>query len=212
MPDRSDQRRDQRRDTILAAAEALFAEEGEAGLSMRRLAERAAYSPAALYTYFRNKDELCEALKESFFEYLLSQIEENMPQGPLTAACLKECLKLYIRAGLAKPFHYKMGFRQMRTRDETYAVYDQGSHAAKASGFLKALIEEGMEAGVLRREDPMLVTHSVWAAMHGITMLMVQLPDYPADWHDSPHIHRDQLIDFHVSNILRGIAAPQKEN
>jgi len=47
---------------ILAAAGAVVAEEGQAGLSMRRLAERLDVWPMAVYRYFRDKDELLDAL------------------------------------------------------------------------------------------------------------------------------------------------------
>ena len=45
----AERRRRKVRDAIVSAAEEIFAEEGEAGLSMRRIAERIDYSPAALY-------------------------------------------------------------------------------------------------------------------------------------------------------------------
>jgi AcrR family transcriptional regulator len=207
-PTRQEKKRDRVRDAILAAAEKVFAEEGDVGLSMRRLAEQINYSPGAIYNYFRSKDELYEALKESFFEHLLDEIAANMPEGPLTHDCLHHCLRLYIQAGLSKPFHYKMGFREMQTREHCSPIYDQESHSAKASGFLKSVIEEGMAQGLIRRADPMLVTHAVWASLHGLTMLLAQLPDYPGDWHDSAHISQEALVDFHIATIMRGISAP----
>ena len=60
-------RRNKVREAILAAAERMFAKEGESGLSIRRLAEEIDYSPSAIYKYFGSKEELLEELKDSFF-------------------------------------------------------------------------------------------------------------------------------------------------
>jgi AcrR family transcriptional regulator len=63
----AERRRLKVRDAIIGAAEEIFAEEGEAGLSMRRIAERIDYSPAALYKYFDSKEALFQEIREGFF-------------------------------------------------------------------------------------------------------------------------------------------------
>ena len=46
------------RTRIVEAARDIVSEEGLDALSMRALAERIAYSPATIYLYFRDKEEL----------------------------------------------------------------------------------------------------------------------------------------------------------
>jgi AcrR family transcriptional regulator len=70
--DRRDRRRAQTRDEILAAARELLLERGADGLSLREVARRAGFSPAALYKYFSGKDEVIAALAESAMGALLS--------------------------------------------------------------------------------------------------------------------------------------------
>ena len=48
----AERRRLRVRGAILDAAEKVFAEEGETGLSIRRIADEIDYSPAAIYKYF----------------------------------------------------------------------------------------------------------------------------------------------------------------
>jgi AcrR family transcriptional regulator len=55
----ADQRR--KRDAIVEAAMRVFADAGVAGTSVRAIAERAGYTPGALYTYFEDKDALVDA-------------------------------------------------------------------------------------------------------------------------------------------------------
>ena len=67
----AERRRHKIRARILSAAEQVFAREGVDGLSIRRLAENIDYSPAAIYKYFKSKDELVDELKETFFGLIL---------------------------------------------------------------------------------------------------------------------------------------------
>jgi TetR/AcrR family transcriptional regulator, tetracycline repressor protein len=53
------------RDLILEVALELVGEEGFDGLSMRRLAQRLDVWPMSIYRYFRDKDELLDALADS---------------------------------------------------------------------------------------------------------------------------------------------------
>jgi AcrR family transcriptional regulator len=55
---------------ILDAARELFVVEGYQHVSIRRIAERIEYSPAAIYRYFSSKDDLCLALAEEGFRLL----------------------------------------------------------------------------------------------------------------------------------------------
>jgi AcrR family transcriptional regulator len=57
---------------ILDAARALFVEEGYPNVSMRKIAERIEYSPAAIYGYFPSKDDIFFALAEEGFRLLCS--------------------------------------------------------------------------------------------------------------------------------------------
>ena len=67
---------EERRAVILAAAEAIFSEQGYHGASIRAIAQRAGVSSGLLYWFFPNKAKLFAAV-------LLAQVEA---QGGLRAA------------------------------------------------------------------------------------------------------------------------------
>lgn len=58
------------RQSILDAAMGLLKAEGEAGLSMRKIAKQLEVTPTSLYGYFENKDHLLAALAQQFFNDL----------------------------------------------------------------------------------------------------------------------------------------------
>lgn len=55
---------------ILDAAMRLLKTEGEAGLSMRKIAKQLGVTPTSIYGYFENKDHLLAALAQQFFNDL----------------------------------------------------------------------------------------------------------------------------------------------
>src|SRR5258707_3304736 len=55
---------------ILDAARDLFVAEGFQNVSIRKIAERIEYSPAAIYGYFPSKDDIFFALAEEGFRLL----------------------------------------------------------------------------------------------------------------------------------------------
>src|SRR5579872_4205608 len=58
------------RRAILDAARDLFVAEGFQNVSIRKIAEKIEYSPAALYGYFPSKDDIFYALAEEGFRLL----------------------------------------------------------------------------------------------------------------------------------------------
>src|ERR1700682_3572331 len=58
---------------ILDAARELFVAEGYGNVSIRKIAERIEYSPAALYGYFPSKDDIFYALAEEGFGLLCAR-------------------------------------------------------------------------------------------------------------------------------------------
>jgi len=65
---------DQRRSHILDAARAAFFELGLDGTSMREIAQRAGYTPGAIYSYFANKEEVYGALLGESLQRLNAQV------------------------------------------------------------------------------------------------------------------------------------------
>src|ERR1700730_5980518 len=70
IKERQERDREAVRRSILDAARDLFVTEGYKNVSIRKVAERVEYSPAAIYGYFQNKDDIFFALAEEGFRLL----------------------------------------------------------------------------------------------------------------------------------------------
>src|SRR5215475_12023730 len=70
IKERQERDREAVRRAILDAARDLFVSEGYGNVSIRKIAERIEYSPAAIYSYFPSKDDIFFALAEEGFRLL----------------------------------------------------------------------------------------------------------------------------------------------
>ena len=75
IKERQERDREAVRRSILDAARELFVAEGYQNVSIRKIAERIEYSPAAIYSYFPSKDDIFYALAEEGFR-LLGRLDE----------------------------------------------------------------------------------------------------------------------------------------
>src|ERR671915_1141654 len=82
--ERQDRERQAVTASILNAARELFVAEGYQSVSIRKIAERIEYSPAAIYSYFASKDDIFLALAEEGFHILFESgmcAREASPQS-----------------------------------------------------------------------------------------------------------------------------------
>lgn len=75
--------RGRRRDRILEIATEVFLEHGYRGATMKLVAERLGGSKATLYAYFRNKEELCEAIVQRLCDQALVALDGAAAQPNL---------------------------------------------------------------------------------------------------------------------------------
>ncbi len=206
----ADRRRQRVRDLILDAAETLFAEEGEAGLTIRGIAERIDYSPGAIYQYFRSKEAILQTIREMFFARLLERLDDVTAGRDMSVACMQDGLRAYIDCGLEQPNHYRMAFAEGAEAmpEEDTADVPQDSKMLEAAQRLQGMVCGLVEAGLIAPLDPALAASSVWPCLHGLTLLLVEHPDFPHKMLGSNHINREALIDFHITMLVRGLGAP----
>lgn len=72
---------DTRRELVLAAARAAFFELGLEGASLREIAKRAGYTPGALYSYFKSKEDVYAALLGESLERLNQGVAQALDKA-----------------------------------------------------------------------------------------------------------------------------------
>lgn len=103
IEERRDREKQQMKELILQTAAQIMLTEGFEKLSIRKIANRIDYSPAIIYHYFKNKDEiLSQTLRRGHQDFTAS-----LSEGLAEAASAEDRLKIlshnYIRAALNDP-------------------------------------------------------------------------------------------------------------
>jgi AcrR family transcriptional regulator len=157
------------RAALIEAAARLIAEEGPAGLSTRRLAAEAGTSTMAVYTYFGSMSELVREIVHDGFarlEQLFSLVEPT--DDPVADMVL---LGRAYRHNAVTNRHIfgvmfggsSLGGFALTEEDRQYGRYTLTSVTECAVRCI--------EAGRFRRDDPGLVAHQMWLAVHGTVCL-----------------------------------------
>jgi len=154
--------------TILLAARDLLAEGGLKALSMRALGERVGLSATAIYHHFDGKDDLVARVVRlgyrRFGEYLEAAIARE-PEGSLERViALGES---YVRFAFENREYFRVLFSlQSAHRREVDELPGGGGYH-----LLRRCVVEAVASGAMRDVDPDLVTHYLWASVHGLVTL-----------------------------------------
>ena len=189
------------RQDILDAARELFVKEGYENVSMRRVAEKIEYSPTTIYLYFENKASLLYAICEETFAKLAKRMEAIARDSDEPIEALRQVSRAYVDFGLKYPNHYKLTFinHPQHPRDDKRHLREE-SMGMKAYGNMRAGVEACIKAKKFCETDVEAVTQMMWAGGHGITSLLISMPDFP--W-----VKKTDLIDLMIDTLIKGLRA-----
>jgi AcrR family transcriptional regulator len=160
---------------ILDAARDLFVAEGYQHVSMRKIAERIEYSPAAIYGYFPSKDDIFFALAEEGFRLLIGEAAalERPPKAarPAPLDCIKGALMRVYEFSKSHPEYFALMFL-----DRSVPRISKG---LARFGFLReirvqmdALIQRAIDAGDFPAgSKPAALFRIMLAAVHGVAVM-----------------------------------------
>lgn len=156
---------------ILKAARELVTERGWESTSIRNIAEKIEYSPATIYLYYKDKNEIIFDLHREGFRLLVSYL--GVLQGvndPFER--LKAMGRAYIRFALDNQDVYKLLFvmeEPMRHVASSAAPdWDEGD---KAFGLLMQTVGDCQKTGYFKGLQTVNLSFVIWSTMHGLCTL-----------------------------------------
>lgn len=179
----------------------MFAREGELAVSMRRLAEETDYSPAALYKYFGSKAEVFNAVREAFFERLVERIGVATTNSTTASEKCRAAANAYITTALENPGTYLMAYSSW----SDFIPLEEHSFGNQAAEQLQSLIESGVQSGEFHQQDISLAGKSIWATVHGLTSLLIQVQDLGGGVDGSENYSTDDIIEFHINFMINAL-------
>jgi AcrR family transcriptional regulator len=198
---RHDRSRASVREAILHAARELFVSEGYRTVSMRKIAERVEYSPAAIYSYFPSKDAIFFALAEEGFRMMRQAARDAAAAQAEPAAAMRAGFWAYYRFSREQPQYFELMFVDRSvpqiTDVDQFGVLAEMWHDATRS------LARCVEAGVFPRAlDVGAAFHILWAAVHGAATLRLcerLAPDENAD------LLASDTLDAAIAGLKSGV-------
>ncbi len=172
IPERKERDKQGMKKLILDTAMKLFLEEGFGNVSIRRIAEKIEYSPATIYLYFKDKDEILYALHTAGFEELFRRQQAVLSIGDPWKRLQKHG-ELYIRFGLENPEYYNLMFI-MRSPARKFSEEDEWSVGRRSYEFFRDEVGRAMEAGIIPKGDANVAAFGLWSVAHGIVALILR--------------------------------------
>ena len=190
------------RERILDAARELFVAEGYRNVSIRKVAEKVEYSPAALYSYFPSKDDLFFALAEEGFRKLFEYTNDPsvMTGDPLNS--IRQGFLRYYQFSRQHPEYFDLMFVD-RSVPKISHEWERFSFVQQMIDEVRAVITRGIDAGVFPADtDADVAFHILWAAVHGPATVAVC--DRLAPDEDPDALARDTL-EAAIAGLRAGI-------
>jgi AcrR family transcriptional regulator len=211
IKERQERERTAVREAILGAARDLFVSEGYRNVSMRKIAERIEYSPAAIYSYFPSTDDIFFALAEEGFRLLAEFGKQAFEHSTDPFARLQGGLWAFYEFSKAHPQYFELMFTDRSVPSlsqdfQRFEFFHQTTAAAEAD--IRACIERGQFSAKL---DPAAALHVLWvgvlgAATIGLARRLAPGEDADALAHD---VLESMLAGFTTNQITNTFVASE---
>ena len=202
IKERQERERTAVRQAILGAARDLFVTEGYRNVSMRKIAERLEYRPAAIYSYCPSKDDIFFALAEEGFRLLSGFGMKAFEHSTDPFTRLRSGLWAFYEFSKAYPQYFELMFtdRSVPSLSQDFQRFEfVHETTAAAEADIRACIERGQFSAKL---DPAAALHVLWVGMLGAAT--IGLAQRLAPGEDADALARDLL-----ESILAGFTTNQ---
>jgi TetR/AcrR family transcriptional regulator len=185
------------REQILAAAEAVFSQKGYAAARLEDVARRVGIRRASLVYYFRDKQQLYDAVLTSVFQELLNRLQQAVGGLEVGPERIEAAVTVWVDYVASRPTMARLLLREVAdaTSERQPAVVE---HARPILAALDHVIREGQEKGIFQPLDPIHLASTIAGAT---VFFVAATPLLGADWPHDP-LSREQL-SAHRAEVLR---------
>ena len=201
--ERQDRERQAVTASILSAARDLFVAEGYQSVSIRKIAERIEYSPAAIYSYFAGKDDIFLALAAEGFHLLDEKVRSAMKTGdPLED--VRGCWWAFYEFSQEQPAYFLLMFvdqsvPRITQQWEGFEFLQQMLTNAVTA------IQTAIDAGQLPKTvSPNAAMHMLWASLIGPAVIGIRHRLSSGEDYDA--LARD-VLNATIAGLQAGIAS-----
>lgn len=161
------------REKILQSAHQLFLERGFEEISIRSIAEAIEYSPATIYLYFKDKNEIIHALHQDGFR-LLNEHFQHLGQFADPFERLLQMGRAYIKFATSNPDIYDLLFMKSEPMEHVASCLDEEwKEGDSAFDALLQTIMQCQHQGYFKGFEPHSFAMMIWSSIHGLCSLHI---------------------------------------
>lgn len=197
------------RNALVRAAATLAEQGGPEAVTIRAAAREAGVTPTATYRHFDNQLDLLHAAKVEANDRMSAVILDLLDEPPAGAdpgevalARLRAAGRGYVEFAVGQPGLFKTAFCRAAPDDEELPPLDERLAGASPYAFLSSVLDDLVAAG---RLDPAYrpgAESGPWAAVHGLSMLLIDGP-----YRTMAGPEREALIEKTLDMVLHGLLA-----
>jgi AcrR family transcriptional regulator len=158
---------------ILETAKQIFIEEGFEKASIRAIADRIEYSPATIYLYFKDKNELFFSVHEMGFEKLILEMTNAIEGITDPVEELRVRGYAYMKFAFQNPEMYDLMFIQNAPM-ESMKDSEVWTCGHRCFMLMCETIERCIENKAIRISNLYIAAMSIWSFMHGLVSLKIR--------------------------------------
>jgi AcrR family transcriptional regulator len=206
IKERQERDREAVRRAILDAARELFVAEGFQNVSIRKIAERIEYSPAAIYGYFPSKDDIFFALAEEGFRLLGDPASVRHDPALKDAPPLERVRAVFWRLyefSRDQPQYFALMFIE-RSVPRISREYERFAFARECKQHIIEEIRACIEAGDLPRSvDPLIAMRALMVGVLGVAMMNLSERFLPGE---NPDLLAADMLNLTLAGLRAGVA------
>ena len=198
IEDRRDREKLQMKKLILQAAARIIVTDGYDKLSIRKIANQIEYSPAIIYHYFSNKDEILSQILRQGYQNLMSALGEGQTQAGSPETRLKNLTIKYIDTALENPeqFLAVQLNKSPEVQEFTAYLFEGAAEEKPALTILAKAIEEICAEQNLPSNEIEMTAQIIAASTLGFITKLILEKDIGVN-------QRKQLIDRFTETVVR---------
>lgn len=205
IAERKEREKAEMREDILNAAREIVSHSGIDGISIRKIAGMIDYSPAIIYHYFKNKEEIIGILMEEEYRRILAALSPLQTTGNSPEERLKESIKSFMMLAVEMGDAYKsIMLNSSPTVLARTSVLQQGAACERPaiSMVCKVLRELPGWAGSTDAQVE-LTAQTIWSLAFGLALrsIVEQVNEE----------QRQRLMDHTTEFVLQALRNPAKQ-
>jgi len=187
------------RNLILNTAQQIVGEDGISGLSIRKITNRIDYSPAIIYHYFKDKDEIISKLMEENYKKIIGALSTIYSKETDPVQKLEETTRKYIEIALQMSDEYLniMLSSAPNILEHSSVLFYGASVKRQAIGVLCQIVRDYYKDITISDDEIEVTAQLIWTSTFGLIVRLIieKVPDK----------QKDTLISHHIGNIVNGL-------